>query len=267
MTMSLAPTATGRVLLGAFYWMFVAYLALPLILVVLVSFKAAPFVGFPLGPLTLEWYRSVLADDAAMRAFIYSAAVALLATALAVFAGTWIAFAIAGLRRGWLRVALLCGGVVPLVTPGIVHAIALRMFIRTIGLDPGPLAVVLGHAVHAAPYVAIMVGARLATMPANLMEAARDLGAGTVGSFVRVAFPWLRPALLGAAVLAALTSFDDFLRSFFLSDYQMTLPVLIYGRLRSGLTPEINAIATLVLLATVALGFAGERLARGAKPQ
>jgi spermidine/putrescine transport system permease protein len=253
-----------RALLSGFYWAFMVYLALPLGLIVLVSFKQAPVVGFPLGALTARWYGSALTDAEMLRAFALSVLVALASTALAVVAGVWTALAIVSARQRWLRGALLGGATVPLVTPGIVHAIALRMFIRGIDLDPGPLAVILGHAIHAAPYVVIMVAVRLGMMPPRLVEAARDLGAGAADRFLRVTLPWLRPAILGAAVLAALTSFDDFLRSFFLGGYQATLSVLIYGRLRSGLTPEINAVATLVLLVTAAAGLVAERQMRRA---
>ena len=150
----------------------------------------------------------------------------------------------------------------PLATPGIVHAIALRIAIQAVGLDPGPLAVLLGHAVHATPLAALMVGARLATLPPELTEAAQDLGAGPVGAFWLVTLPWLARTLAGAGLLAALNSFDDFVRSFFLGGFEPTLPVLIFGRLRSGLTPEINALATLALLATLAVGAALARLTR-----
>jgi ABC-type spermidine/putrescine transport system permease subunit II len=157
------------------------------------------------------------------------------------------------LRPRW-RFALFAGTVVPLVTPGIVHAIALRIAIRSIGIAPGPLAVLFGHVVHATPLAAIMIGARLAATPRDLMEAARDLGAGPIAVFAHVRLPWLGATMLAAAVLAGLNSFDDFVRSFFLAGYTPTLPVLIFGRLRSGLTPEINALATLALLSASAIG-------------
>jgi spermidine/putrescine transport system permease protein len=80
------------------------------------------------------------------------------------------------------------------------------------------------------------------------MEAAYDLGAGPVRAFLHVQLPWLYPSLAGAALLSALNSFDDFLRSFFLGGYDQTLPVMIFGRMRSGLTPEINALATLTFI-------------------
>jgi spermidine/putrescine transport system permease protein len=227
-------------------------LMLPLGLIALTSLTDATLVGFPLGRPSLRWYAEALADPANGRAFILSILLAVASAALAVVAGTWIALAARMLRPGW-RWLLFAATLVPLVTPGIVHAIGLRIAIQFISVDPGPVAVLLGHTVHATPLAAIMVGARLATMPPGLMDAARDLGAGPVRAFLHVQLPWLRPALAGAAVLAALNSFDDFVRSFFLGGYQPTLPVLIFGRLRSGLTPEINALATLILLASFAL--------------
>jgi ABC-type spermidine/putrescine transport system permease subunit II len=93
-------------------------------------------------------------------------------------------------------------------------------------------------------------------------QAARTLGAGPVRAFLSVTLPWLSPAIAGAAVLALLESFDDFLRSFFLGGYRPTLPVLLDGRLFSGLTPEINVIAALVLALTISIGLAGERMSR-----
>ncbi len=254
-----------RALAGLFYWLFVAYLALPLGLIALLSLKQAPLVGFPVGTPTAHWYAVLLSDGAMLRAFAYSLLVAIASTTVAVVAGVWTALAIAHLRRVWLRAALLGGAMVPLVTPGIVHAIALRMAIRVVSLDPGPLAVMLGHAIHAAPYVVLLVTARLGMMPPRLIEAARDLGAGAGVCFWLVTLPWLRPAIAGGALLAALSSFGDFLRSFFLSGYQATLPMLIYGRIRSGLTPEINAAATLVLLVTAFCGLAAERQTRRAR--
>lgn len=230
------------------YWGAIVLLALPLGLIALTSLSDSSFVSFPFGEPTLRWYGMALADPAYQRAFALSVMLAAGSSVLAVAAGTWIALAAASLRSRWARLTFIGGALVPLITPGIVHAIALRIAIQAIGLDPGPAAIILGHAIHATPYAVIMVGARRATLPPDLVEAARDLGAGPATTFLHVVLPWLRPALLGAGILAALTSFDDFIRSFFLGGYNPTLPVLIFGRLRSELTPEINAVATMVLL-------------------
>jgi len=248
--------------LRAFYWCVVAWLFLPLALIVLMSITASPVVGFPITRLTARWYRDVLADRDVREAFIYSCAVAAGSSALALIIGLWTAVAIGTLRSAILRGALFCAACLPIVTPGIVSAISLRVFIRLIGLSPGYAAIMFGHAVHAVPFVVIMLTARLRTVPAHLVDAARGLGADPVRAFLRVTVPWLYPAIAGSAVLALLESFDDFLRSFFLGGYQPTLPVLLYGRLFSGLSPEINAIAAIVLVLTIASGLAGERLLR-----
>ncbi len=244
----------GR-LAAAYYWGAVLALTAPLGLIVLTGLTDSTLVGFPLGRFSLRWHAAALADPANARAFLLSLVLAAASAGLAVAAGAWIALAAGMMRPGW-RWLMLAGALVPLATPGIVHAIALRIAIRAVGLDPGPLAVLLGHVVHATPLAALMVGARLATLPPELVEAAQDLGAGPVGAFWLVTLPWLGRTLAGAGLLAALNSFDDFIRSFFLGGFEPTLPVLIFGRLRSGLTPEINALATLALLATVAIGAA-----------
>ena len=248
-----------RTVLAGVYWVAVAAFALPLGLIAVTSLSEGSIVGFPLGPVSLRWYGMALGDPEYRRALALSVALAFGTGVLAVVAGTWIALAAAALQSVWMRWALMAGALVPLATPGIVHAIALRVGIRVIGLGPGPLAVLLGHMIHATPYAAIMVGARLAAMPPGQVDAARTLGAGPVRAFLAVVAPWLMPALLGAGGLAALSSFDDFIRSFFLGGYDPTLPVLIFGRLRSGLTPEINAVATLVLLLVCVAGIAVDR--------
>ncbi len=257
---------TSRQVLGGIYWGVVSMLALPLGLIALTSLSDRTVVGFPLGAVTLRWYGAALMDDAFRRAFMLSVWLAAGSAALAVAAGTWIALAAVAAPR-WMRMALLGGALVPLVTPGLVHAIALRTAMLAIGIDPGAPAVLLGHTIHATPYAAIMVAARRATLPPDLLDAARDLGAGPITAFTSVIVPWLWPALLGAGALAALTSFDDFIRSFFLGGYDVTLPVLVFGRLRSGLTPEINAMSTLVLLAACALGTTADLLSYRANRQ
>jgi spermidine/putrescine transport system permease protein len=131
-----------------------------------------------------------------------------------------------------------------------------------IDLEPGMLAIILGHTVHNVPFVALVVMARLSTLPRSHIEAARDLGADSLVAFARITLPYLKPALIGAGVFCMLISFDDFIRSFFLGGYQPTLPVLIFAELRSGMSPEINAIATVVLLITALLGLWAERSMR-----
>ncbi len=245
----------------AAYWAAVALLSLPLALLLVTSLTDATVVGFPLGHPSLRWYRAALSDGTNGRAFAISVGLAICSAGCAAVAGTWIALAarMFGPRLRWL---LLAGAMAPLATPGIVHAVSLRIAIRQIGLDPGLLAMLLGHTVHATPLTAIMIAARLDATPRDLVDAARDLGAGPVQSFLNVELPWLWPSLAAASVLAALNSFDDFVRSFFLGGYETTLPVLIFGRMRNGLTPEINAVATLTLLFIMGIYGIGLRVRR-----
>lgn len=238
---------------SVFYWGAVTLLTLPLVLIMVTSLTDSTLVGFPLGHLSFRWYVAALTDPANGHAFLLSLTLAGASSILTVIAGTWIALAAGMLPPPW-RWLLLAGTLVPLVTPGIVHAIALRVAIQAIGLAPGPLAILLGHTVHTTPLAAIMIGARLATTPLDQMDAARGLGAGSVKAFWNVQLPWLASTLVAALLLAALNSFDDFVRSFFMGGYEATLPVLIFARLRSGLTPEINALATLALIATLGVG-------------
>jgi spermidine/putrescine transport system permease protein len=167
-----------------------------------------------------------------------------------------------GPTKFWWKMGVFALMCLPAVIPGIISAIALRVFIRTIDLDQGMLAIIFGHTVHNVPFVALLAMARLGAMPQSQIEAARDLGADSLVAFMRVTLPYLRPALVGAAVFCMLLSFDDFVRSFFLGGYQPTLPVVIFAKLRSGMSPEINAVSTMVLVITAVLGLWAERSMR-----
>ena len=152
--------------------------------------------------------------------------------------------------------------VLPALVPGIISAIAFRIYARWLGIEPGIGAIIWAHAVHNVPFVSLVVMARLSTLPKSQIEAARDLGADALIAFMRVTLPYLVPAILGASVFCLLLSFDDFVRSFFLGGYEPTLPVLIFAMLRSGMSPEINAIATAALVLTAAIGIWAERFTR-----
>lgn len=253
--------ARSPLFLSVVYWAFVVYLFIPLILMVMMGFKDSRFIGFPITAWTLEWYAGVFRDSEVIAVFAYSMAIALSSTALSLVIGVWVATLLGPHRfRGKLIVfAITC---LPAVIPGIISAIALRIFIRMIDLEPGMVAIIFGHTVHNVPFVALVVMARLSTLPRSHVEAARDLGADELVAFLRVTLPYLRPALIGAAVFCMLLSFDDFVRAFFLGGYEPTLPVLIFAKLRSGMSPEINAISTVVLILTAVLGLWAERSMR-----
>ncbi|WP_353646828.1 ABC transporter permease [Mesorhizobium sp. WSM2239] len=254
-------TRNTRVLMSVIYWAFVVYLFVPLVLMVTMGFKDSKFIGFPIRGWTLDWYSEIFRSDEVLGAFGYTMAIALSTTCLSLVIGTWIAAFLGPHKfRGKLIVfALAC---MPAVIPGIISAISLRIYIQFLQLDTGMAAIILGHTIHNVPFVALVVMARLATLPQSHIEAARDLGADQFVAFSRVTLPYLKPALIGAGVFCMLLSFDDFVRSFFLGSYQPTLPVLIFAKLRSGMSPEINAISTVVLVITAILGIWAERSMR-----
>ncbi|MEP3278123.1 MAG: ABC transporter permease [Stappiaceae bacterium] len=251
----------NRILLSCVYWAFVLYVFVPLFLMILMGFKDSKFIGFPIRSWTLDWYTGVFDDAAVPSAFVYSVGIAVLATIISVFVGTWVAVLLEG-RKFVGRTAMFGLTVLPALVPGIISAIAFRIYARWLGIEPGMGAIVWAHAVHNVPFVALVVMARLSTLPKSQIEAARDLGADPVIAFMRITLPYLVPAIIGASIFCLLLSFDDFVRSFFLGGYEPTLPVLIFAKLRSGMSPEINAIATVALVLTAAIGIWAERFTR-----
>lgn len=247
--------------LPALYWAFVIYLLIPIAVMVAMGFKDSRFIGFPIENWTLRWYAEVVRDQDMMTAFGYSVFIAVASTAGALVMGLLIGLFL-GPTRLFGKAVLFAIMALPAVTPGIISAISLRLFIRVIDLEPGTAAIILGHTIHNVPFVTLMVLTRLNAQKPSMIEAAKDLGADELVAFFRVTLPFLRPALFGACIFALLVSFDDFLRSFFLGGFEPTLPVLIFAKLRAGMSPEINAISTIVLLITAALGIYGERFMR-----
>jgi len=251
----------NRTLLSCVYWSFVLYVFVPLILMILMGFKDSKFIGFPIRSWTLDWYVGVFSDAEVLSTLGYSVAIAVLSTLISVAVGTWIAVLLEG-RKFLGRTAMFGLTILPALVPGIISAIAFRIYARWLGIEPGMGAIIWAHAVHNVPFVALVVMARLSTLPKSQIEAARDLGADPVITFLRITIPYLIPAILGASIFCLLLSFDDFVRSFFLGGYEPTLPVLIFAKLRSGMSPEINAIATVALILTAGIGIWAERFTR-----
>lgn len=257
-------TRSTRIFLSCIYWAFVLYVFVPLILMVVMGFKDSKFIGFPIKSWTLDWYLGVFEDTEVLSVFGYSVAIAVSSTVISVLVGLWIAVLLEG--RNFLGRTIIFGlAILPALVPGIISAIAFRIYARLLGIEPGMFAIIWSHAVHNVPFVVLVVMARLSTLPKSQIEAARDLGADPLVAFLRITLPYLAPAIMGASIFCLLLSFDDFVRSFFLGSYEPTLPVLIFAKLRSGMSPEINAIATVALILTAVLGVWAERYMRRMK--
>lgn len=237
-----------------------AFLYLPLIIVVIYSFNDsrlnAEWVGF-----TLDWYRKLFADepmlDAARNTLIIGAITSVCATVLGTLAG----LAMHRYKLRLLPVLVLT----PIAIPEILMGLSLLVFFVTLNFTLGFVSITLAHIAFCVGFVAIVVRARLAGMDNALVEAARDLGATPLQAFRLVTLPLIMPGIVAGALMAFTLSIDDFVITYFTAGAgASTLPLQIYSMLKIAVTPEVNAISTLLMLLTLALIFIASKLAPGA---
>jgi spermidine/putrescine transport system permease protein len=241
------------------------YLYLPILIVVALSFNTGPMITIWTG-FSLHWYGEALSSEPVQRALTNSIVIAFAAMIAGTLAATMAALALSGTSRTSLgRLAgaaeLLIG--LPLVVPEIAAAVALLMGFVLVGLPLGVLGIMAAHTVVVIPFAYLPIRARLHDMDPFLVEAAADLYATPLQAFRRVTLPLIWPGVLGGAMLAFVVSLGDFTFSFFLSSPgTTTLPVYIFGMIRTGLTPAVNAISTMLLLTSIAILVLSRRLTR-----
>ncbi|MDQ2652496.1 MAG: ABC transporter permease [Chloroflexota bacterium] len=237
------------------------FLYAPLLVVVLYSFSATKVNAWPIKGYTLDWYRELVADRDIHEAVQLSIFVGLCAAALAVVLGTMTAFA---LDRYDFRAkqAIRFFVVLPIVLPGIVTGVALLAFFTLLGWPLSRWTIIIAHATFCVTLVLNNVIARLGQIPRSLTEASADLGASPRQTFWRVTFPLVRPAIIAGAILAFTLSFDEVVVTFFLTGREKTLPLLIWGRLRQGISPEINAAASVIILVSLVGVLVSNRLSK-----
>jgi spermidine/putrescine transport system permease protein len=269
----------GRRLLGGYSLAFFVFLYLPIGLIVAYSFNSNPINMMIWDGFSLDWYRSLFglttslsenalyveSTDQLLAALRTSLVVALTTTAISTVIGTLTALALARYRfrlQKFYRVLLF----MPMLMPDIVLGIALLIFFVGVGLPLGKGSIIIGHCTFLISYVFLVVSARLAGMDTRLEEASADLGASPWTTFRRVTLPQILPGVVGGALLAFIISMDDLVITYFIAGVDSTtLPVFIYGMIRRGIKPEINAIATLLLLASLLIVAVGLYL-RNRKP-
>jgi spermidine/putrescine transport system permease protein len=152
----------------------------------------------------------------------------------------------------------------PIVLPGIVTGVAMLSFFSSLGWPLSKWTIIIAHGTFCITLVLNNVVARLGQLPRSLDEASADLGASPGKTFWRVTFPLVRPAILAGAILAFTLSFDEVVVTFFLTGREKTLPLLIWGRLRQGISPEINAAATIIICVSLAGVLIANRLSKQA---
>ena len=237
------------------------FLHLPLLVLVLFSFNASRYsvswTGF-----TLDWYRALVQRDDLWAGLRTSVVVGLVSTAVATVLGTLIALALA--RRRFRGRRMLEGLLtLPLVTPEIVAGISLLLLFALSGIPLGRGTITIAHVAFNIAFVVIVVRARLTGMDRSLEEAALMLGADEITAFRTVTLPLLRPGIVAAGLLAFTMSFDDYVITSLVSGAgASTLPMVVYGMVRRTVEPSVNAISTLILLATTLLIYTADRAMR-----
>ena len=249
---SFAKFAKGGFLLKLFAALVFAFLYLPIAVLILYSFHRDGVGGFPPRHFTLDWYRQLFTDSALWDSVLNSLLVAAGAVILSLILGLLAALALDRAsfpgKNLFRRLVLL-----PLILPGIITGLSLLMFANFIQLQPSLLTVFLGHATALISVATTELFAGLQKLDRSQEEASLDLGATPWQTFWRVTLPNLRLSLIAAALLIFTLSMDEIAVSFFLIGRDNTLPLEIWARLRRGITPEINAISTLIFVASVLL--------------
>ena len=250
--------------LSIYGFFFFAFIYAPILLIVIFSFNANPVNMMIWDGFTFDWYRTIFgfskkltesalyldSTDQLYDAVKNSLLIASTTTMIATVFGTAIALAVARFRfrlKGFYRALMF----LPMIMPDIILGIALLIFFVNVKIELSVFTIVIGHCTFLISYVFIVVSARIADMDETLEEASADLGANGWQSFYRVTMPVILPGIVGGALLAFIISMDDLVITYFISGVDSTtLPVFIYGMLRRGIKPEINAIAVIILLSS-----------------
>jgi len=236
------------------------FLYLPLVIVVAYSFNDsklnAEWVGF-----TFNWYNVLLHDETMLTAARNSFVIAVVAAFFSTILGTMAGFALYRFKLRLLPVLVLA----PVAIPEILMGVSLLMFFVLLNFTLGLSSIILSHITFCISFVAVVVRSRLAGMDESLTEAARDLGATPVRAFRLVTLPLIMPGIIAGALMAFTLSIDDFVITFFTAGVgATTLPLQIYSMIKIAVTPEVNAVSTLLMLVTLLLIVVATKIAPSA---
>ncbi len=224
----------------------------PLVMVVIFSFNesrlSANFTGF-----SLKWYETLANDRDLKEALFNSILLGVLSCGISAIIGTLGAVGMARVKyktKGMMEYL----STIPIMIPEIILGMVFLVFFSMLNLPFGMTTLVIAHTTFCIPYIFMMVKARLVGIDKSLEEAARDLGAGPIRTFFDITMPLIAPAVLSGSLLAFAMSFDDVVISIFVNGPRLnTLPVKVYAQLKTGVTPEINALCTIILVVITAV--------------
>ena len=236
----------------------------PLVMVVIFSFNesrlSANFTGF-----SFKWYETLANDRDLKEALFNSILLGVLSCGISAVIGTLGAVGMARVKyktKGMMEYL----STIPIMIPEIILGMVFLVFFSMLNLPFGMTTLVIAHTTFCIPYIFMMVKARLVGVDKSLEEAARDLGAGPIRTFFDITMPLIAPAVLSGSLLAFAMSFDDVLISIFVNGPRLnTLPVKVYAQLKTGVTPEINALCTIILVVITAVLFLSSFLSKRAE--
>ena len=244
-----APGRGGAGVLGGYAVLVYLFLFLPVVCLVLFSFSSAAGSVFPPPGYSLRWYGEALDDPWLMTSVQNSIVIAVLAAIIAVVLAAPGAYAIVRSRfpgRGILRQALI----VPLIVPSIMLGFGLLLLFNALKIELSMATVLIGHVTYVLPYAFFVIAAQQYGFDRSLEEAAMDLGADRLTTFRYVTLPLMVPGLVAAGLFAFTLSLDEFIITFLLTATTQTLPLYVWGMLRTIVSPTVNAVATLIVLAS-----------------
>lgn len=252
----------GIQFLRAYFWLLLALLYLPIVLLLVFSVNDGTTLSFPLKGFTLDWYEKLFRTPALLTSVRNSLVVAVGSSVAATALGTMVAILLS--RFNFRGKSLLTGlSILPLIVPYIVLAAALLVLFTVLGIERSLLTVGAAHAIVALPYTTLIVLARLVAAEPQLEEAAMDLGATYPGTLRLVVVPMALPAIVSAWITAFTVSFDEFALALFLAGREQTFPVYLIGQLRFATTlPVLIATAVLLMAGTLTLVFVADRIRR-----
>jgi spermidine/putrescine transport system permease protein len=246
----------GERLIGVYVAVVLVFLMAPVVVIVLFSFNAGQSLSFPIEGLSTRWF-----DQAAGNATLRAA----LQNSLIVAAGALLTIVVIATPAAWYlarsrsraRGLLLAATVAPLALPGLFIGIALLTYFGRLGLRPSLTTVTIAHVLYTMGFYVLIASRRFAALDPAYEDAARTLGASAAQRLRLIVWPAVRPALIAALALCLALSLDEFIISFFVIGPENTLPIVIFSNIRTTVTPQINAVATfLLVISWVSVGVA-----------
>ncbi|WP_347309740.1 ABC transporter permease [Defluviimonas sp. SAOS-178_SWC] len=252
----------GWALIRAYTVLVYLFMFLPVAVVVLLSFNASQFGSFPMTGFSFRWFETLWQNEAIVRAFKTSIALGLMTALVSTTLGVLAALALVRYRvpgRDMITTLLIA----PILVPEVVLAVALLLFLNALHINKSFGLLLMGHVIFTLPFVILVVQARLVSIRRDVEEAALSLGATPRQTFFAVTLPLLTPAVAAGALFAFTISFDDITGTLFWKPGGVeTVPTQIFSMLRNSISPEINALGTVMIVMTVGLPLIGAGIAR-----